>query len=90
MIRLIEEVKSVELENGIRTQTYNNRGIFSRAMGEGGEQERSLRDRYVTYAKHVMTRWPRTGRMLQAMADSYDRDAKRVDIEAKQDDLRWD
>lgn len=87
---LIEEVKSTDLERGINTQIYNNRGIFSRAIGEGGTQERSLKDRYTTYANKVMSQWPRTGRMLKAMADSYEQDAHRVDIEARQDELKWD
>lgn len=87
---LIEEIKSAEIESGIKTQSYNNRGIVSRAIGEGGSQERSLKTSYTTYASKMLPLWPRTGRMLQDLAASYERDAHRVDIEARQDELRWD
>jgi excisionase family DNA binding protein len=82
---LIEIIGSRELENGLIIGRLNNRGITSRSVYEGGRQERDLSSQYRTWSKDTKAKWPRTSRILTAIAESYERDAKREDIEAEID-----
>jgi hypothetical protein len=82
---IIETVGSNELENGLHVGRTNARGVTSRGPYDGGEQERSLAKTYAQWATDVKTRWPRTARVLQQLADGYERDARRHDAEAERD-----
>ena len=80
-------MQSVELERGIQVERYNMRGVYSKAVFEGGDKERELAEKYRRYAAIAVT-WPRTSALLAAIAKSWERDAEREDLEAAQRKLR--
>lgn len=86
---LIEQIGSEPLERGIVTGIYNNRGLVSRAADEGGEQERELVRKYRGYVIALSDRWPRTARMLKAIAERYNKEARDEDLRAEFEDDRW-
>jgi hypothetical protein len=79
---LLERVRSDELDNGLALGTYNRRGVTSRGMFDGGDQERVLADGYRQQAAGAAT-GPRVRRLLRRLADSYEREARRNDEEAE-------
>ena len=79
----LERAQSDQIEQGLQTQIFNNRGITSRDPHEGGDQERALATRYREAAQRFNDRWPRTASILRALADTYDDDARGFDAEAE-------
>ncbi len=61
----------------------NARGVTSRSVYAGGEQERALSTKYHDWASKLTPQWPRTARMLRGLSESYERDAQRHDAEAE-------
>jgi hypothetical protein len=85
---VLEELDSDDVENGLSIERFNMRGVHTKAMFEGGVQERELADRYRKWAKATAD-WPRTSAMLERIAQGYDRDAEREDVEAQQNKMRF-
>lgn len=79
---IIEGVSSEHLEDGIVFGVLNSRGVVVKGPYEGGEQERSIAERYRSYAVALASRWPRTAAMLRHLVDDYEHDAKQEDQEA--------
>ena len=75
----IEESRSQDIEQGIDIAIFNGRGVTWRGMNTGGQPERALADKYQAYAQRTGTLWPRTRRMLQRMAENWDRRARHED-----------
>jgi hypothetical protein len=86
---LIEELESPRLESGLETSVYNRRGVYTKSLTAGGEQERDLAGQYQGYANQLRERWPRTSSMLQRIAQRYIRDAKREDVNAELTQDLW-
>jgi hypothetical protein len=86
---LLERLQNKLIEDHIPFAIYNSRGVVSRSLDAGGKQERELSDKYKTMSKAVRAKWPRTAKVLQAIASMYDSDAKREDIDSDLNDLRW-
>ncbi len=84
---LIEELAASEIETGIAISRFNQRGAFSKALYDGGQQERGLAAQYRSWAELAL-RWPRTSALLRRIADDWDRHAERADSEARLDQLR--
>lgn len=84
----IEITRSKDLESGFAIGLYNRRGMTSRSLGEGGEQERALVSRYRAYSKATALEWPRTSAVLDRIARSYEEDARRHDEDAAREDWR--
>ncbi len=82
---LIESIGSRNLENGVINGRLNSRGITTRGAYEGGGQERTLAEQYKQWSLGVQVQWPRTARILRAIAESYERDAAREDERAQLD-----
>jgi hypothetical protein len=82
---LIERLGSRELENGLHIGKLNLRGVTSRSIYEGGVQERALAAQFESWSAIAAGRWPRTSRLLKELAQSYERDAIREDMEAQED-----
>lgn len=82
---IVEEIESEKLENGLAIGLHNLRGVFSKAMYEGGKQERELAVRFQQYAG-VCSKWPRTAAVLRSVADDYLRQAQIEDERAKAQD----
>jgi hypothetical protein len=81
---LLEHLQSERVEQGMRIQTYNNRGVTSRSLDAGGEQERELAEMYQGWERALRNRWPRSAAVLRDLAVSYRSDAQRHDAEAEQ------
>lgn len=81
---VIEIIGTEELEQGIYVEVKNARGVVSKAIYEGGEQERELASKYLGFSEALQMVYPRTARILKKIADSYDHDARysdnRVDL----------
>jgi hypothetical protein len=80
---VIERLANLEIEEGFRTQTYNNRGTTTRGPLSGGGLERGEAKRYRELAARIRDEWPRTGAILAALADGYEREAQLHDEEAE-------
>lgn len=80
---LIESIGSTHLETGIHVGRVNDRGVTSRGVYDGGQQERALATQYREWSRMTATRWPRTSRTLRRLADDYERDARREDARAE-------
>ncbi|WP_219266392.1 hypothetical protein [Pseudomonas sp. Xaverov 259] len=84
---VIETLASSQVELGIRIERVNMRGVFSKALGEGGNQERAFAQQAQEWAKASLD-FGRTHAMLELIARSWLADAGRADTEAKQDAMR--
>jgi len=62
---------------------YNSRGVVSRDLSEGGEQESRLVETYRAYARLLSDRWPRTSALLRRVAKYYAVQAHQEDMEAE-------
>jgi len=80
---LIEELQSDHIERGIESEVTNSRGVTSRGVFEGGDQERALAQQYRVWAETVQTRWPRTAAMLRRIAEHYEWEARHHDDDAE-------
>jgi hypothetical protein len=80
---IVEAAESTHLETGLMIGRFNDRGVTTRGVYDGGHQEAELAAKYRGWAEMVGDRWPRTGRLLNQMADNYDRDARREDQSAE-------
>jgi hypothetical protein len=82
---LIEAIGSRNVEDGAITGRLNSRGITWRGAYEGGSRERTMAGQYKQWSLAVQVQWPRTARILRAIAISYERDAVRGDVRAQLD-----
>jgi hypothetical protein len=78
---VIEQIASEILENGIKIERNNMRGVYSKGYFEGGEQERTLASCYRQWAQQSAS--PRTVAMLECIADGWDESARQADIAAE-------
>ena len=82
--QLMEDLKSDSMDRGVAIGKENSRGVTSRGVFDGGRQEEALASQYQIWSKQVMTRWPRTGRLLGEMARSYRGWARREDAQSEE------
>jgi hypothetical protein len=85
---VIEHLASDEVERGLAIERFNMRGVYSKGIGEGGEQERVLAKQCQDWAA-AMPGCPRTSAMLMGVAESWLREAEREDQSAAKESLRW-
>jgi hypothetical protein len=83
---VLEELKSDQIELGILIERSNMRGVVTKAMYEGGGQERALADRARAQVKGT-EKWPRTSALWRRFAEGLEYDAQREDERAKQDEM---
>lgn len=83
----IEEIRSRELERGFSTGVYNKRGVFSKAVYEGGRQEYELASQFRQYARALEGKYPRVAAVLNRIANGYEGDGRREDDDAMARDL---
>lgn len=80
---LIERLQNSDLESGLRTELYNSRGVTTRGIFDGGDQERIVATSYFEQAKRFADRWPRTAALLRGLAEDYGQEARQLDGEAE-------
>lgn len=86
---LIENLASDDLDLGFELETYNSRGMTSRGVTDGGDQERELAERYSNYAETARESWPRVAKILSRLSRTYLSDAKRHDLDADLTEDLW-
>lgn len=86
--RLLEELRSEEIERGVETERHNMRGVYTKSLDEGGAQERALAVQARNWAK-AMPKFPRVAALLTRIGDSWDRQAEYEDIRMEQQRLKW-
>ena len=77
--RLIESLRSEQVDGGFMSGIFNARGVFHKGLEEGGQQERDLAATYRSFADKLAADTPRTSTLLRRVADNYLRDARRED-----------
>lgn len=80
---LLEELQNDRIDRGLEIRVLNNRGVTSRSLEEGGQQEWKLAEGYRSRAEQFVTRWPRTAAIFRRLAESYEADARREDAQAE-------
>ena len=79
----MELIASPHIGQGFNVGVHNGRGVTTRAMREGGAQERELATKYRRWAEQRAFDYPYVGSILESIAADYDRQATREDDEAK-------
>lgn len=85
---LVEHLSSDEVEAGVRNERFNMRGVYSKTIGEGGQQERALAEQVQGWAR-AMPEFPRAANMLSGIAEMWFREGERADATAAKEALRW-
>jgi hypothetical protein len=78
----LEVVTTEEVVRGFDMGVHNQRGVTTRGMNDGGEQERELVKKYRAYAEKCKVSWPRTAIALRRIAEHYEAQAKWQDERA--------
>lgn len=76
---VLEHENDSDIESGSWTGRLNDRGVSTRGPYSGGQQERDLAAKYKGWADQVRNSWPRTGALLDSIAQDYESDARRED-----------
>jgi len=82
---VIEKLAADDIDRGLMIERHNMRGVYSKALYEGGAQERGLAKQYRGWADISRARWPRTARVLEAIAEDWEASARQEDARAEQD-----
>lgn len=80
---VIEQIGSEEMLSGFRIGCFNKRGVTTRGVFDGGDQERQLATEYRAYAKALEITHPRLSATLEGLAKSYDRHGLAEDLEVR-------
>lgn len=80
---IVENLVNTRIDTGLHIGRTNQRGVTSRGVFDGGDQERALEQEYRDMAARISTRWPRTARVLRGIADSYRQEAGYHDAKAE-------
>ena len=80
---LVESIASDDIARGFAIGVYNARGVHWRSLDEGGKQERELATRYRAWAQRLAFEYPYVARILERIAEDYDRDAERQDTDVR-------
>lgn len=86
--QLLEDLQSEHVERGMVIERHNMRGVFTRAMGEGGGQERAFAGQAAAWSD-AMPDFPRAAAMLRELAASWNESADRQDLRAEKSALRY-
>ncbi|HEX8465155.1 MAG TPA: hypothetical protein VF627_11110 [Abditibacterium sp.] len=86
---IIEDIGNPRLESGFNCQVFNNRGVTTRGLTDGGSQERFLAEGYEKDAAQIADIWPRTASVLRDIARGYRGQAEHEDRSADLTQDRW-
>lgn len=82
--KVLESSSNKALSSGFEIAVLNSRGIVSRSPGEGGQQERTLVEKYDAWYGELVLEYPKTARILKSISEYYHLEAKREDLEAEE------
>ena len=80
--QILEELDNAQVERGLFSEKLNQRGVVTKNLSEGGQQERNLAKQYSDWAEVRQADWISAPRVLRRLAESYEFEAKREDDEA--------
>lgn len=80
---LIEEIRSAHLDLGLKNGHVKAHGVSMRGVFAGGGQERDVAAALRSGAVTMDVNWPRTARLLRALAGTYDSFAAHEDQQAQ-------
>jgi hypothetical protein len=80
---LLEELRNDRIDRGLEIRVFTNRGVTSRSLDAGGQQEWKLAEGYRARAEEFVASWPRTAATFRRLAETYEADARREDAEAE-------
>ena len=86
----LEEFRGERVASGFCVDVYNSRGVTTRALNDGGSQERDLAAKYRVWARAAQASAPRTAALLERIAATYEADASREDEQAALRGLEYD
>jgi len=86
--QVIEAAASNNVERGFAIECFNKRGVYSKGINEGGNEERGFAERYKGWADATL-KYPRTSAILMAISDDWRRSSERADIEAEKSKLKF-
>lgn len=87
--RLLQRLKSDEIERGIVLEDFNSRGVTSRAMFEGGGQERALEAKWREYAERLGAKWSRSKAVCLQIAEQWRMQAEQEDELARSQKAKY-
>ncbi|MDE0459143.1 MAG: hypothetical protein OXI15_17745 [Chromatiales bacterium] len=79
---VLERMSCSDVDQGFIIGTHNARGVVTRQIGEGGDQERTLAAKYRGWARQIAYEYPHVGSILERIAGVYDHDAGQRDTNA--------
>ena len=86
---LIEEMNNRNVEKGMLIAIHNNRGVTSRGLFDGGDQERGVAHKYHAWSDGLKLEWPRTSSLLERIARSFEAHAQMHDEHTEQTDWEY-
>jgi hypothetical protein len=79
----IDRIANSSLDSGFTTGTFNKRGVTTRSLTDGGRQEYELADKFDEIRNRIMDPWPRTGRLIRSIAETYRAQGRMEDEQAR-------
>ena len=86
---ILDRAEWEEMRSGFEIGTFNKRGVTTRAMDDGGKQERDLAGQFRGHAHGLAATHPHLAESLERMARNYEIDAKRHDDDAAMNRERY-
>lgn len=80
---VLETAPNDRLERGFTIGVFNKRGVTSRSITEGGQQEYELAAQFDAWAEALQASHPRTASALRDISDSYRQEGQRNDEEVR-------
>ncbi len=87
--KIMEEIGSKRLSNGFIAGIRNKRGVVTKSLFEGGNQERMLAKQYEEYSNKLADKYPKVSAILRKIAEGYKNEARREDKESERRGLDW-
>jgi hypothetical protein len=86
---VIESINTDSLKRNFYTAIINNRGVTTRGVFDGGDQERVLAKHYRSLSDIHKNKFPSVSSIFDGLANRYEEDAKREDESAERDKLEY-
>lgn len=85
--KILENLNSEEINTGFHVQTFNNLGVKTRNVFEGGTIEKEKSNYYEKQSQKIKYKYPNTSKLIMGISRDYKKDAKWMDNRANRDEL---
>lgn len=79
---VLDRPEADEMRRGFKRGIFAKRGVTSRGIYDGGEQERALAGQFTRDAERLRSKFPRVSRMLDQISHDYLTESRHHDIDA--------